>query len=194
MSVASRVYVVEDDPGVSDSLFWLFKSAGLNPQLCPSISDFRQSYLSDETACVVLDVQLPDGNGLNFLTTLNTDYPGLPVIFITAYGDVSSAVRAMRGGAIDFLEKPFDEGLLLSRVQEALASRSEQSTARGLIARLTPREHEILDLVIEGLSTRKIAAQLHRSEKTVEGHRHNIMKKLEATSVAQIVHIGTLAR
>lgn len=187
------IYVVEDDSAVRDSLYWLLKAAELETRVSSTLAEFAASYEADRPGCLILDLQLPDGNGIKFLSEFSGHYPSLPVIFITAFGDVATAVRAMRSGAIDFLEKPFDEKVLLDRVREALQIRRSESEAKGRVSRLTGREREILDLIVEGYSTKKIAAYLERSEKTVEGHRHNIMRKLEAGSLAQMVRIGTLA-
>lgn len=189
----ARVYVVDDDSSVGESLEWLLKSRSLEPKICGTLREFERSYAPSEADCLVLDIRLPDGDGLGFLDTLASKYPGLPVIFLTAYGSVSSAVHAMRRGAVDYLEKPYDPETLIDRIHEAHQRSSVHTVARARVARLTAKERQILDRVVEGHSTREIAKQLDRSEKTVEGHRHNIMKKLEATSLAQVVRTATLA-
>ncbi|MGE3164215.1 MAG: response regulator transcription factor [Planctomycetota bacterium] len=189
----ATVYVVEDDPAVADSLAWLLRSADFEPRVYTTLAEFQAGYVPSESACLVLDIRLPDGDGIQFLDVVASDYPHLPVIFITAFGNVALAVQAMRRGAVDFLEKPFDSQTLIERVRQALAHRCVQAVARARVARLTGREREILDLIVGGLSTRAIAQRLGRSEKTIEGHRHNIMRKVEATSLAQVVHTATLA-
>ena len=196
-SVSQLVYVVDDDPGIRDAVSLLIQSHGFECSAFGSVEDFLADFDPERLACLVLDLQLPRQTGLDLQQELLRRGAGLPIVFITGYGDISTAVRAMRGGAVDFLEKPFDESLLIQRVQEALAkavTSREIRDARSKVETLTDREREVIDFVTNGLSTKEIAAELHRSEKTIEGHRRNIMRKLQAESVADVVRIATTAR
>ena len=190
------VYVVDDDSGVRQSLSSLLRSVGLRVETFGSAHEFLASSRADVPSCLVLDVRLPDGSGLDVPDELNNlDLP-LPIIFITGHGTIPMSVRAMKSGALEFLTKPFrDEDLLgaidvaLERDREARADRSEQAKARGRIDRLTPREREVLDLVVAGKMNKQIAGQLGTAEQTVKQHRGRVMRKLEVDSVAELVRV-----
>jgi RNA polymerase sigma factor (sigma-70 family) len=195
------VFVVDDDPAVRDAVSVLVGSAGYRVETFASAEDFLSRRSGDERGCLIADVRMPGLSGLDMQEKLAEGGSLLPVIFITGYGEVPAAVRAMKNGAVDFLQKPFSDSTLLDRVRVAIR-RSEESrendeeTARirARLSGLTDREREILDLVVEGQSTKQIAATLKRAEKTVEFHRTNIMRKLDAPNVAALVRLVMQAR
>lgn len=194
------VFVVDDDPGIRDSVTWLLQSVGLRVQTFGSAQDFLDTYLPSHPGCLILDVRLPGMGGLDLLEALRRRGATLPVIVVTAFGEVHSTVRAMKGGAIDVMEKPTRDQALLDRVQQALdldrktratlASRSEAATRYG---RLSKRELQVLRLIIDGKANKVIAGELTLSPKTVEAHRAAIMRKLGVHSIAELVRIVLLA-
>lgn len=196
MTGGKTVYVVDDDSGVRQALSSLLRSVGLRVETFGSAHEFLGSPRADTPSCLVLDVRLPDGSGLDVPAELqNLDVP-LPIIFITGHGTIPMSVRAMKSGALEFLTKPFrDEDLLgaidiaLERDRLAKANRSEQVKAQHRIDRLTPREREVLDLVVAGKMNKQIAAQLGTAEQTVKQHRGRVMRKLEVDSVAELVRV-----
>lgn len=188
------VFVVDDDQAVRDSLCWLIEAAGLNVKACESATEFLAQYDPQWPGCLVLDIRLPGMSGLELQRELIQRQINVPIIIITGHGDVSTAVRAMKAGAIDFIEKPFSDQLLIQRVRDALErdSQSRQSAAHRQsiqmrIASLTPRERQVLDLVVQGKLNKQIAAELQLSQKTVEAHRANLMSKMQASNVADLV-------
>ena len=190
---SSTVFVVDDDDAVRSSLSWLFESVGLNVLSFDSAQAFLDGFDPSVPGCLVLDIRMPGMSGLELQQRLDQS---LPIIVITGHGDVPMAVRAMKAGAFDFVEKPFNAQLLLETVQKALAEdrnkRVElrrQKDCRERIKRLTPRETEVAQLVFSGAANREIAEQLGLSAKTVEVHRARVMNKLEAGSVAELVRI-----
>jgi FixJ family two-component response regulator len=198
-SVAARneiVYVVDDDSSIRQALSSLLRSVGLRVETFGSAHDFLGAQRAEAPACLVLDVRLPDSSGLDLPDELrNLDVP-LPVIFITGHGTIPISVRAMKSGALEFLTKPFrDEDLLgaidvaLERDRTARLGRSEMVEARRRIDRLTPREHEVLELVVAGKMNKQIAAQLGTAEQTVKQHRGRVMRKLQVDSVAELVRL-----
>jgi RNA polymerase sigma factor (sigma-70 family) len=190
------VFVVDDDPAVRDAVSVLVGSAGYRVETFASAEDFLSRRSGTERGCLIADVRMPGLSGLDMQEKLAQGGSLLPVIFITGYGEVPAAVRAMKNGAVDFLQKPFSDSTLLDRVREAIrrseASREsdeESARIRSRLSGLTDREREILDLVVDGQSTKQIAATLNRAEKTVEFHRTNIMRKLDAPNVAALVRL-----
>jgi two-component system response regulator FixJ len=188
------VFVVDDDQAVRDSLCWLIEAAGLNVKAFNSAQEFLAVYDPQWAGCLVLDVRLPGMSGLELQRELVQRQITLPIIIITGHGDVSTAVRAMKAGAVDFIEKPFSDELLIQRVRDALEkdAQNRQVTAdrnniQQRIALLTPREKQVLELVVQGKLNKQIAADLHLSQKTVEAHRANLMSKMQATNVADLV-------
>jgi RNA polymerase sigma factor (sigma-70 family) len=195
------VFVVDDDPAVRDAVSVLVGSAGYRVETFASAEDFLSRRSGDERGCLIADVRMPGLSGLDMQEKLAEGGSLLPVIFITGYGEVPAAVRAMKNGAVDFLQKPFSDSTLLDRVRDAIrrseeSRESDEETARirARLSGLTDREREILDLVVEGQSTKQIAATLKRAEKTVEFHRTNIMRKLDAPNVAALVRLVMQAR
>jgi FixJ family two-component response regulator len=197
MSSDAVVYVVDDDDSVRAALARLVRSVGLKAETFPSAKAFLEQKLPDRTACLVLDVRLPGSSGLDLQTALGQAQQIMPIIFITGYGNVPVSVRAMKGGALDFLEKPFNDEELLDAIRRALArsdqARSENAERTALQLRLnslTAREREVLGLVITGMLNKQIAAELGAAEKTIKVHRGRVMKKMAADSVAELVRIA----
>lgn len=188
------VYVVDDDDAVSSSLSWLLESIGLRVRTYRNALDFIAAMDADPWGCLVLDVRMPGMSGLELQQRLRDRDVGLPVIFITGHGGVANAVKAIKAGAFDFLEKPFDDQTLLDRVQQAIGVNSETRRCRSAraalldrYASLTPREREVMDLVVEGRPNKVIAQVLGLSSKTVEAHRAHVMEKMAARSLTELV-------
>ncbi len=190
------VYVVDDDDSVCRALARLFRSVGLAAEMFHSAKAFLDHIVADRPSCLVLDIRLPGPSGLDLQEALRRAGRDLPIVFITGHGDVPSSVRAMKRGAIDFLQKPFNDQELLDCVQRALALSREQRAdhaERGEIQRRfdtpTPREREVLMLVIEGKLNKQIAGDLGNAVKTVKIHRGRVMQKMRASSVADLVRM-----
>jgi two-component system, LuxR family, response regulator FixJ len=188
------VYIVDDDQATRKSLRWLIETLGVSVQTFHSGPSFLESYDPSQGGCLVLDVMMAGMSGLEVQKELKNRNIDIPVIVLTGYGDVPTAVRALKSGAVEFLEKPFDGEVLLEQVRRALEIDGERRRDREVanrvaerLDRLTPRESEILKLVVDGLSSKEIASQLEVSFKTVEAHRAKIMRKMEADGVAQLV-------
>jgi FixJ family two-component response regulator len=190
------VYVVDDDESVRRSLSRLIRSVGLETQAFPSAESFLEQPIPDRPACLILDLRLHGPSGLDLQAELGQQQQALPIIFITGHGTVPASVRAMKGGALDFLQKPFDRDELLERVQQALSrsrdacrERAEQAAIRRRFDTLTPREREVLSLVVRGMLNKQIAVELGAAEKTIKIHRGRVMRKMEADSVATLVRL-----
>ncbi len=190
------VFVVDDDPSMRKSLRRLLASAGHSVQLFASAHEFLRQKRDEKPACLILDVRMPGLDGLKLQEALAKKGGSIPIIFISGYGDISTSVQAMKGGALDFLPKPFSESALLNAVEEALdklrreyAARKEIFEAKQRLARLTPREAEVLTRVVAGRLNKQIAFELGISEKTVKAHRGRVMRKLEVGSVAALVRL-----
>jgi FixJ family two-component response regulator len=193
----STVFVVDDDEGVRRSLALLLGSVGYRVSPSASARQFLNEYDPHRPGCLVLDVRMPEMSGLELQRELNQKGAALPVIFITGHGDVPMAVEAMKHGAFDFIQKPFRDQDLLDRVNRALqldASHRAELVHRDELVRrrdsLTPREHEVMDLIVEGKANKVIAQDLSMSERTVEIHRSRVMEKMGARSVAQLVRMS----
>ena len=193
------VHIVDDDPAVRDSLALLAGSAGLSVATFCSASDFLDDYCPTRPGCLVLDMCLPGIGGMELLEQWTDSQPPLPVIILTGHGDVPAAVQAMKVGAMDFIQKPFDCEMLLQRIHEAIErdrlSRRNSSNHQALasrMARLTPREREIMDLIVGGKANKVIAIDLNISERTVELHRARIMKKMQVKSLAELVQTAVI--
>lgn len=190
------VFIVDDDEGVRDGLSLLLATVGQSCELYESAYDFLDAYDENRGGCLVLDIRMPRMTGLDLQKKLIDMGSKLPVIFITGHGDIPMAVEAMRRGAVDFIRKPFREFDLLDRINEALtaddtARRHElnrQATADKL-SQLSPREWEVFERVADGEMNKVIAADLGISERTVEVHRGQVMRKLDVTTLAQLVRI-----
>lgn len=190
------VYVVDDDESVRRALSRLMRAAGLEAKTFPSAQAFLDHPSPDRPACLVLDIRLPGPSGLDLQSALSQAQRDIPIVFITGHGTVPASVRAMKGGAVDFLQKPFDDRDLLDgvkrglqRSREARAGRAERSEIEGRLGRLTPREREVLELVVVGLLNKQIADKLGIAEKTIKVHRGRVMQKMEANSVADLVRM-----
>ena len=190
------VLVVDDDVSVRESLELLILSAGLQPETFASAEDFLGRSRIDGPSCLVLDVSLPNLTGLDLQKRI-VDRADMPIIFITGYGDVPTTVQAMKAGAVEFLTKPFDDEVLLNAIRQAIersrTSRAHEAELRALRdchASLTPREREIMALVVSGLLNKQIAAELGISEITVKAHRGRVMRKMHVDSLADLVRVA----
>jgi FixJ family two-component response regulator len=191
--VTATVFVVDDDISVRESLELLIKNAGWQPQTFPSAQDFLSRPRATVPCCLVLDVTLPGLNGLELQQQL-AERTDMPIIFITGYGDVPMTVRAMKAGAVEFLTKPFKDDVLLDairgaieRSRVALRQESEMRVLRACYASLTPREREVMALVVSGLLNKQVGGELGISEITVKAHRGQMMRKMKADSLPDLV-------
>jgi len=194
MSQAPVVFVVDDDSSVRSSLKFLMSSVGLQVESFESADALLQRKLPDAPGCLVLDVRLRGSSGLDFQRELAARNCHMPIIFITGYGDIPMSVRAMKAGAVEFLTKPFRDQDLLDAVRIALEKdcerRERQKEVSNLKERfdsLTPREHEVISMVVSGMLNKQIAYQLGTAENTVKVHRSRAMEKMHAQSVAELV-------
>ena len=200
-SDAPIVFVVDDDPDVREGLNALFQSVGLRSQVFCSAAEFLQRKLPDDVSCLVLDVRLQGLSGLDFQAELANAEINIPIIFITGHGDIPMSVKAMKAGAIEFLTKPIREQDILDAVRAALTSDrarreldKEKHDLRARFDALSPREQEVMGLVCAGLMNKQAAAEIGVSEVTVKVHRHNVMKKLGARSLADLVRMASSLR
>ena len=191
------VFVVDDDPSVRRAIKRLIGSVGLQVELFASAQEFLQARHSEVPSCLVLDIRLPGISGLDFQRTLADADIHIPIIFVTAHGDIPMTVRAMKAGAVEFLTKPFRDQDLLDAVHVALErdrarrqQEAELGTLRKRLETLTPREREVLPLVVSGLLNKQIAAEIGTSETTVKVHRSQLMRKMGATSLAELVRLA----
>lgn len=193
------VFVVDDDADVREGLRMLLESMGLGCKVFGSTKDFLQEQRPDGASCLILDVRLPGSSGLDFQIELANCHIDIPIIFMTGHGDIPMSVKAMKAGAVEFLTKPLREQDLLDAVNVALerdrAKRAQDDRLHELRARfesLSDREREVLSLVTAGLLNKQVAAEIDLSEVTVKVHRHNLMKKLGAKSVPDLVRMADL--
>lgn len=192
----ATVFVVDDDPAIRKSLRWLIESVGLKVETHELASDFLESYSPDSPGCLVLDVRIPGMSGLELQEKLRDRGYDIPVVIVSGYGDVPMAVRAMKAGAVDFLEKPVSDQVLLDYIQKGIErdinnkkSRSENKELMERKQSLTRRELEVMEHVVSGQSSREIAEILNVSFKTIEAHRAKIMKKMMAKSVPKLIQM-----
>jgi FixJ family two-component response regulator len=192
----SMVFAIDDDKSVRKGLARLLRSAGYKSEIFESASDFLKREQHAGPACVIVDVRMPGLNGMDLQEALIQRHREEQLIFITGHGDISMCARAMKAGAVDFLQKPFRDDELLQCVKRALMRSAEQrrrsaerNEARRLLDLLTPREFEVMQLVVRGMLNKQIAAELGTAEKTVKVHRGRMMQKLGVASVAELVRL-----
>jgi len=190
------VFVVDDDISVRESLELLIQVSGWRAETFASAREFLARPRASVPSCVILDLALPDGSGLDLQQRVAADRPDMPIIFITGYGDVSQSVRAMKAGAIEFLTKPFREDVLISAIRQALErSRrtleldAKMKALRESYQSLTPREREVMVLVVSGFLNKQVGGELGISEITVKAHRGQVMRKMKADSLPALVNM-----
>jgi RNA polymerase sigma factor (sigma-70 family) len=190
------ICVVDDDVSVRESLANLLESVGFDTQLFSSTEQFRRASRPEGPSCLVLDVRLPGANGLDFQESLQRAGISIPIIFVTAHGNVPMASRALRAGAVEFLMKPFQKNELLAAIHDALerdrvhrVQEAEFTVLQSRFHELTSRERDVLELVVSGLTNKEIATQLGISEVTIKMHRRQVMRKMNASSLADLVRM-----
>ena len=200
MSNQPNVFVVDDDQAMRNSLKWLIESVGMKVETYSTADEFIRNYYPGRAGCLLLDVRMPGMSGLELQEHFIKHQINIPIIIITGHGDVPMAVRAMKSGAVDFIEKPFNDELLLESIRNALSMDIEQRAAQAeraeiatRLANLTPREHEVMEMVTAGKSNKEIAQTLGVSAKTVEAHRSRVMEKMQADSLADLVKMAVAA-
>jgi len=191
------IYVVDDDPSVRDSTELLLKSVGFNVKTFGSAQAFLKANLQEDLDCLVLDVRMPGMSGLDLQQKLVSAKTPLPVIFITGHGTVPMSVRAMKAGAVDFLQKPFEEQDLLDAINRAVARQRERKLKADeseklqlSLKALTSREYEVFSLLVTGMANKEIAYKLGTSERTIKAHRARIMEKMNAGSLVDLVRFA----
>ena len=196
MSDKPTVFLIDDDQAVRDAVALLLQTGGLAVETFASATDFLEAGVAQRPGCLVLDVRMPGLSGLDLQKQLRTGGYRIPIIFMTGHGDIPMAIRAMKAGAFDFIEKPFQGQALLARIQEALAfdvrerrRQAYRTEAAARVALLSPREREVLDRVVEGQYNKVIATELGISLSTVEIHRKRVMEKLQAESLSDLIRL-----
>lgn len=197
MPIEPTVFVVDDDAVVRRSLMRIIRAAGLSVEPFATAEEFLSQYDPAAPGCLVADLRMPGISGLMLQEQLQARGIQLPFIIVTGYGDVPQAVQAMKHGAVDFLQKPFDNQVLLDRIRKAIEQDTRlrqgkvlRARVKARLATLTSRERQVMDMVVTGLANKEIAARLSLSSKTVEAHRARVMKKTRAASLAELVRLG----
>jgi two-component system response regulator DctR len=195
------VFVVDDDPDILSSIALLMKSVRLRTRTFAGADEFLAGYRPEEPGCLVLDVRMPGMSGLELQALLKERGAGIPIVFLSGHGDIPMALRAVKSGALDFLEKPFRGQALIDVVHAALAADASRRSARtkrdelkSLVGSLSPREAQVADLVVDGLSSPEIAKKLKLSPRTVEMHRARAMRRLGVENVAELTRVILAAR
>jgi FixJ family two-component response regulator len=195
----SVVFVVDDDASVREAMQRLFRSVGLRAEVFASAAEFLRAKLADVPCCLVLDVRLPGLSGLDFQTELTKANIQLPIVFMTGHGDIPMTVKAMKAGAIEFLPKPFRDQDMLDAVRlglerDRVRREGERTIAdvRAKYASLTPREQQVMTFVTSGLMNKQIAGEMRLAEITVKLHRGNVMRKMDAKSLADLVRMADI--
>lgn len=192
------VFIIEDEPAICESLRWLFESVGLPVEIYNNGLDYLKVYDPNRCGCLLIDIRLPGMSGLELQQQLVQRNNPIPIIILTGHGDVTLAVRAMKAGAKDFILKPYNNELLLEQIQKAITENakyySSQQQFAERLTQLTPREREVLELMVEGKLNKQIAAQLGITISTVEQHRAHIMQKTQVGSLAELVKFYVLAK
>ncbi len=190
------VFIVDDEAEVRDALKLLMDSVGLDAETFSSAQEYLDRFDPQRPGCLVLDIRMPGLSGLELQEKLSKEAPHPPIVIITGHGDVPMAVRAVQAGAVDFIEKPFRDQVLLDSVHRAITQDAEQRGAASRLAdiearlqRLTPREKEVLDLVMTGMRNKVIAVELGVSQSTVEAHRAKVMEKMEARTLSDLMRM-----
>ncbi len=191
------IFIVDDDPSVCKSTQLMLESVGFNVKTFASAQDFLKAKIHDDLGCLVLDVRMPGISGLDLQEKLASAKSPLPVIFITGHGTVPMSVRAMKAGAVDFLQKPFEEQDLLDAIHRAITRQKEEKSKKDEADRLqqrlkalTSREYEVFSLLVTGMANKEIAYRLGTSERTVKAHRAQVMEKMNAGSFADLVRFA----
>lgn len=199
MTAEPTVFVVDDDLAMRESLRWLIESVQLRVEVFSSSADFQKSYNPSRPGCLVLDVRMPGQSGLDLQKQLASRNIEIPIIIITGHADVPMAIRAMKQGAVDFIEKPFNDQVLLERIAQCIerdaeqrALREQQGQVQQRFASLTVREREVLTRIVGGKANKVVADELGLSPKTIEVHRASVMRKMEAQSLAELVRMTLL--
>jgi FixJ family two-component response regulator len=194
------VYVVDDDPSVRRSLARLIRSEGFRVETFARAQDFLDQKEGTDPSCLVLDVNLPGRSGLDLQRELSSRGYSMPIVFITGYGTIPMSVQAMKGGAVEFLEKPVNDQVLLKAIHQAVEKDrqmkrqyTELKEIQRRLASLTPREREVLPLVVSGMLNKQVALRLGTTEKTIKVHRARIMEKMRADSLADLVRLAQIA-
>lgn len=192
----SVVFIIDDDAAIRDSLSWLVESVGLRVKTFANGDEFLEAYDPSLLGCIVLDVRMPGLSGLDLQEELNRRASDLPVLIITGYGEVQGAVRALKAGAADYLQKPVSDQTLLDRIQDCLRAnirerkkRADQADVVSRMASLTRRQRQVMDLVVDGRSNKEIGRRLDISVKTVESHRGHVMRKMGVSTIADLARL-----
>ena len=199
MTASADVYVVEDDPAVGSSLAALIMAHGYDVQLFQTADAFLAGCPPQTVGCLLADINLPRMNGLELLEHVSQNIPGLVTIILTGFGNVTGAVRAMKAGALEFIEKPYEAGVILPLIERALSLAKDRHQAKSALAvleqrleKLTPREKDIFDHLSKGSPNKVIAFELGISPRTIEVHRTHIMEKMAARNISELIHMALL--
>jgi len=201
MESQSTVFIVDDDPAMRESLRWLIESVGLAVETYGAARDFLDTYDPARAGCLLLDVRMPGLSGLDLQAELSVRRISIPTIIITGYAEVPMAVRAMKAGAIDFIEKPFSDQHLLDRIRQAIEIdredrrvSAERKEMTDRYERLTQRERQVMEMVVSGRPNKTVAQEFGLSEKTVEVHRSKVMEKMRAQSLADLIRMDLILK